>query len=167
MTLSLTRWLMDGCPNRHIADQEHKKKRPNAHLPKLQTDDANDLVAGATRHDKLTSHGAGSPDNYGELLPSITSRLRLASDLPGAMVEQQIRCISKLSALELGRFRIENRGLNVYATHPLVTHRLGTVSARPISDFEYRILRNCTLYLQPRYVLEFPAAVASLAQTGP
>nr|WP_199242107.1 hypothetical protein [Paraburkholderia sp. BL8N3] len=111
---------------------------------------ANGPVAQATRHDQLISHGAGSPDHYGDLLQSIKSRLRLAGDLPGATVDQQIRLVDKLSAFELGRFLIENRGLNAYWTHQLVTYRPGTVSAGSISDLEYRIFEKLPVVLATR-----------------
>ncbi|WP_429498483.1 SAM-dependent methyltransferase [Robbsia andropogonis] len=111
---------------------------------------ANDPVAKATRHNQLISHGPGSQDDYGELLQSIKSRLRLAGDLPGATVDQQIHLVDELSAFELGRFLLENRGVNAYWTHQLVTYRPGTMSAGAISDLEYRVFEKLPVVLATR-----------------
>lgn len=111
---------------------------------------ANVPAADATSRHQLISHGVDSQNGYGDLLDSIRSRLRLAGDLPGATVEQQIRLLDELSAFELGRFLLENRGLNAYWTHQLVTYRQGQASPQVMSDMERRIFETLPAVLATR-----------------
>ncbi|HWW07867.1 class I SAM-dependent methyltransferase [Collimonas sp.] len=111
---------------------------------------ANAPVADATSRHQLISHGVDPQNGYADLLESIRSRLSLAGDFPGVTVEQQIRLLDELSAFELGRFLLENRGLNAYWTHQLVTYRPGQASADSVSDLEYRIFEKLPAVLATR-----------------
>ncbi|MFR9750117.1 SAM-dependent methyltransferase [Nocardia sp. 004] len=72
-------------------------------------------------------------------------RLRAAGDLPGATVDQQIALLEQLATFDLGRFLLENRGLNAYWTHQLITSPPGTRTARDPDDLEYRIFETMPL----------------------
>jgi SAM-dependent methyltransferase len=111
---------------------------------------ANEHVVQATNRDQLISHGASPKNDHEDLLESVKSRIRLAGDLPGATVDQQVRLVDALSAFELGRFLLANRGLNAYWTHQLVTYPQGTGSANFISDLEYRIFEKLPAVLATR-----------------
>lgn len=80
----------------------------------------------------------------------IKQRLREAGDLLGTTVEQQVSLLEELSTFELGRFLLENRGLNAYWTHQLVTYPHGAASTLSISALEYRIFAKLPLVLATR-----------------
>ena len=100
--------------------------------------------------DALISHRADSRYSYGEMLAGIRSRLREAGDLPGATVDQQISLLDDLSSVELGRFLLENRGLNAHWTHRLVTYRPGSQPAGSMSALEHRIFETLPAVLATR-----------------
>ncbi|MFA0947258.1 SAM-dependent methyltransferase [Xanthomonas fragariae] len=99
---------------------------------------------------RLISHGTGAEQDYAALLESIKARLREAGDLADATVDQQIRLLEELSAFELGRFLIANRGLNAYWTHQLVTYRPGTLPQGSVPDLEYTIFEKLPAVLATR-----------------
>jgi len=111
-------------------------------------------LAQTASHNGLISHGTDSNDGYEELLQGIKSRLRQAGDLPGATVDQQISLLDDLSSFELGRFLLENRGLNAYWTHRLVTYPQSAQSADAMSGLERRMFEK------------FPAALATRERFG-
>jgi SAM-dependent methyltransferase len=80
----------------------------------------------------------------------IKQRLREAGDLFGTTVEQQVSLLEELSTFELGRFLLENRGLNAYWTHQLVIYPHGAASTLSISALEYRIFAKLPLVLATR-----------------
>ncbi|MEA3121021.1 MAG: hypothetical protein QOH33_562 [Paraburkholderia sp.] len=100
--------------------------------------------------EQLISHGAQAHVGYEERVHLIKSRLREEKDVPGASVQQSIALLDQLAATEIGRFLIENRGLNAYWTHQLVTYRPGTMAARSPTDFEYRIFETLPAALATR-----------------
>jgi SAM-dependent methyltransferase len=104
----------------------------------------------AAGQDRLISHGVGSPASHQDRMQSIRARLRAAGDLPGASVEQQIAVLDELSSFELGRFLLENRGLNAWWTHQLVTYRPGTAAAGLMGGLEYQIFEKLPAVLATR-----------------
>ena len=106
--------------------------------------------ASDTSHNSLISHGADSQNGWEDLLQAIKARLRKAGDLPGATVDQQVSLLEQLSAFELGRFLLENRGLNAYWTHQLVTYRQGAEPAGSMSPLEVRIFEKLPAVLATR-----------------
>src|SRR5258708_26404569 len=109
-----------------------------------------DSQASDTSHNRLISHGADSRNVWEDLLQAIKARLREAGDLPGATVDQQISLLEQLSTFELGRFLLENRGLNAYWTHQLVTYLPGAAWTRSLSDLEYQIFEKLPVVLATR-----------------
>src|SRR5258708_33093516 len=109
-----------------------------------------DSQASDTSHNRLISHGADSRNVWEDLLQAIKARLREAGDLPGATVDQQISLLEELSTFELGRFLLENRGLNAYWTHQVVTYPQGAASILSISSLEYRIWEKVPMVLATR-----------------
>jgi SAM-dependent methyltransferase len=101
-------------------------------------------------HDRLISHGVDPRHDREDLLQRIKSRLHREGDLPGASVDQQIGLLEALSAFELGRFLLENRGLNAYWTHQLVTYAQGAKSTGSTSELEYRIFEKLPAVLATR-----------------
>jgi len=102
-------------------------------------------------NERLISHGGAAPRNgHEDPLASIKLRLRQMGDLPDATVDQQIRLLEDLSSFELGRFLLENRGLNAYWTHRLVTYGQDAAYADPMSDLEYRIFEGLPAVLATR-----------------
>jgi SAM-dependent methyltransferase len=106
--------------------------------------------ASDTSHNPLISHGADSQNGWEDLLQAIKARLREAGDLPGATVDQQVSLLEQLSTFELGRFLLENRGLNAYWTHQLVTYRQGAEPAGSLSPLEVRIFEKLPAVLATR-----------------
>jgi len=103
-----------------------------------------------TRHNRLISHGPDPRNEYVDRLQFIKSRLRQAGGLPGATVDQQISLLEELSTFELGRFLLENRGLNAYWTHQMVTYPPGAAWTRSLSDLEYQIFEKLPVVLATR-----------------
>lgn len=71
--------------------------------------------------ERLISHEALQQDHEA-LLDAARQRLRLAGDMPGATVAQQLELLDRLAEFELGRFLLANRGLNAEWTHRMVTY---------------------------------------------
>ncbi|MDN7182886.1 class I SAM-dependent methyltransferase [Caballeronia sp. SEWSISQ10-4 2] len=103
-----------------------------------------------TSHNRLISHGADSQNGWEDLLHAIKARLREAGDLPGATVDQQVSLLEQLSAFELGRFLLENRGLNAYWTHQLVNYRQSAEPAGSMSPLEVRVFERLPAVLATR-----------------
>ena len=103
-----------------------------------------------TSHNRLISHGTDPRNEHIDRLQFIKSRLRQAGGLPGATVDQQISLLEELSTFELGRFLLENRGLNAYWTHQVVTYPQGAASILSISSLEYRIWEKVPMVLATR-----------------
>ncbi len=110
----------------------------------------NDASATAAHRERLISHGGDAEGELAPLLESIKARLRLAGDLPGATVEQQIGMLEALSGLDMGRFLLRNRGLNAYWTHRAVTHLPGDAEAKGMSAFEQRFYETLPAVLATR-----------------
>src|SRR6266702_4349651 len=106
--------------------------------------------ASDTSHNRLISHGADSQNGWEDLLQTVKTRLREAGDLPGATVDQQVSLLEQLSAFELGRFLLENRGLNAYWTPRLVTYGQSAEPADSMSPLEVRIFEKLPAVLATR-----------------
>lgn len=103
--------------------------------------------------DRLISHV--SHDSRPELshehtVEAAKARLRAGADLPGATIEQQVALVDQLSAFELGRFLLANRGLDAYWTHRLVTYEPGTLQRGAVSELEYRVFEEMPAVLATR-----------------
>ena len=101
-------------------------------------------------HDRLISHGTSSQAGHDDLAQTIRLRLRAAGDLPGASVDQQIALLDELSTFELGRFLLENRGLNAWWTHQLVTYLPGAAAASSKGSLEHQIFEKLPAVLATR-----------------
>lgn len=99
---------------------------------------------------RVISHGADPAVTHDKLLESVQRRLRAAGDLPGATVDRQFELLTQLAAFELGRFLLQNHGLNAYWTHQLVTYRPGTLVPSQSADLEYRIFETLPVILATR-----------------
>lgn len=108
------------------------------------------LRPGPPSHNRLLSHGTAPGNGLADRLQFIKARIRQAGDLPGVTVDQQISLLEELSTFELGRFLLENRGLDAYWTHQLVACPQGAASILPISDLEYRIREKIPMVLATR-----------------
>lgn len=113
-------------------------------------DMTNEATSQPASHNQLLSHGMAPWNGLGDRLQFIKSRIRQAGDLPGVTVNQQISLLEELSTFELGRFLLENRGLDAYWTHQLVTCPQGTPSLLSISSLEYRIWEKVPMVLATR-----------------
>jgi SAM-dependent methyltransferase len=101
-------------------------------------------------HERLISHSIDQRSGHEDILQSAKDRLCSAGDLPDATVDQQIRLLEELSTFELGRFLLENRGLNAYWTHQLVTYRKKADSTDSLPNLEYRIFEELPAVLATR-----------------
>ena len=110
----------------------------------------NQTTSQTASHSRLISHKTEARNNYVGRLQSIRSRLRQAGNLSGATVEQQISLLEELSTFALGRFLLENRGLNAYWTHQVVTYQQGAAWTLSNSDLEYRIFEKLPMVLATR-----------------
>jgi SAM-dependent methyltransferase len=98
---------------------------------------------------RLISHHATPEQDHEELLRSVRERLRLAGDMPGATVAQQLELLDELADFELGRFLLANRGLNAYWTHQMVTYpRQGDTA--PMTALERRVVEQLPAVLATR-----------------
>ncbi len=111
---------------------------------------ANKAASQTASHSRLISHKTEARNGHVGRLQYIRSRLRQAGNLPGATVEQQISLLEELSTFALGRFLLENRGLNAYWTHQVVTYPQGAAWALSNSDLEYRIFEKLPMVLATR-----------------
>ncbi|MBO4123354.1 SAM-dependent methyltransferase [Cupriavidus gilardii] len=99
---------------------------------------------------RLLSHAAAPAWNPEERIRAAEARLRAGKDLPGATVEQQIDMLYALTRFPLGRFLLENQGLNAYWTHELVTYRPGTFAEHQAGGLEYQIFEKMPAVLATR-----------------
>ncbi|CAN7384593.1 SAM-dependent methyltransferase [Paraburkholderia sp. DD10] len=103
--------------------------------------------------DRLISHVShdSRPDlSHEHTVETTKARLRAGADLPGATIEQQVALVDQLSAFELGRFLLANRGLDAYWTHRLVTYEPGTLQRGAVSELEYRVFEEMPAVLATR-----------------
>ena len=70
---------------------------------------------------RTLSHNPNSND-LEEVLESIRARIKQALDKPHVSVVRQLQVLEELAAFELGRFLLQNNGVNGYWTHYLLTH---------------------------------------------
>ncbi|NDL63755.1 SAM-dependent methyltransferase [Enterobacteriales bacterium SAP-6] len=99
---------------------------------------------------QLLSHQAHSSLSPDELLRFVKERLREAGDLPNATVEAQILLAEELAEFSLGRFLLENRGLNAYWTHQLVTWDSNPEKLRRLGKLERLIFARLPAVLATR-----------------
>jgi SAM-dependent methyltransferase len=111
--------------------------------------DSNESATGGGGVGRLISHGVREGVGHEEMMQSIKSRLRVAGDAPGATVDQQVALLNQLATFDLGRFLLENHGLNGFWTHRIVTHRPGTLAPNP-GDLEYRLFETFPVMLATR-----------------
>jgi SAM-dependent methyltransferase len=71
--------------------------------------------------EKLISHTA-SVENIDVLLQQISARIRNENDKPYATVERQLELLQQLTEFDFGLFLLQNRGINGYWTHYMLTH---------------------------------------------
>lgn len=100
--------------------------------------------------DGLISHGSDDDKDLESVITSRKARIRDEGDLPGATVGTQIHLLDELSRLKLGRFLLENRGLNAYWTHQLVTYSQEDTSRGFSSDLEFQIYERLPTALATR-----------------
>jgi len=74
------------------------------------------------KHTRLISHELQADDALETLLDAHRARIQGLGDLPHATIAQQLDLLEQLVEFELGRFLLQNRGLNAYWTHHLVTY---------------------------------------------
>lgn len=106
--------------------------------------------AGPNDGGRVISHGADPAVTHDKLMESVKRRLRAAGDLPGATTDRQVELLTQLARFDLGRFLLQNHGLNAYWTHQLVTYRPGTLTPNPSGDLEYRIFETLPVILATR-----------------
>jgi SAM-dependent methyltransferase len=75
-----------------------------------------------TSNNGLLSHGSLPTPSLDARLIKIRERLRLAGEIPGVTVDQQLDLLDELAQTEVGRFLLVNRGLNAFWTHRVVTY---------------------------------------------
>lgn len=73
-------------------------------------------------HNRLISHSPRADEAFEVLLETHRMRIQDLGDLPGATIAQQLDLLEQLAEFELGQFLLQNRGLNAYWTHHLVTY---------------------------------------------
>lgn len=102
-----------------------------------------------TNNQRLISHEALQQDHEA-LLNAARARLRLAGDMPGATVAQQLELLDRLAEFELGRFLLANRGLNAEWTHRMVTYAPGDGTAAAMTALERRVVEQLPAVLATR-----------------
>lgn len=89
---------------------------------------------------ELLSH-KNKTSNFDHALSQTVDRIKKAGDKPHVTVEQQLSLLSELSRFALGQFLIENKGLNGYWTHYLLSYPKFK-SEKSFSDVETFMLRD-------------------------
>jgi SAM-dependent methyltransferase len=115
--------------------------------------DGTDLATAEAKMEKspgLITHHRDSSASDAPLIDTIKARLRAEGDLPGAPLDMQLSLVDQMSAFELGRFMLANRGLNAYWIHRIVTYRPGTLRRDTGSELEYRVFEHLPLILATR-----------------
>jgi len=110
----------------------------------------NKALTQASHHQPLISHGSQTDSSFDDLLQQNRLRLQQTGDLPGATVEQQISLLDSLAEFELGRFLLENHGLNAYWTHQLVTYRSEDAATLSMTSLEKRLFDHLPAALATR-----------------
>lgn len=99
---------------------------------------------------RLISHQALQQRDREELLSAARERLRLAGDMPGATVAQQLQLLDELAEFELGRFLLANRGLNAEWTHRMVTYSPDDGTAAAMTPLERHVVEQLPAVLATR-----------------
>ncbi len=102
--------------------------------------------------DRLLSH-VTTPQSLEDNIAEIRQRIIAAGDRPYASIEKQLALLAELTTFELGRFLLQNRGLNGYWTHYILTHpeqgrKTGlNQNGKPLALLEKQILDRCPVVL--------------------
>ncbi|WCM95164.1 methyltransferase domain-containing protein [Acidovorax sp. NCPPB 2350] len=99
---------------------------------------------------RILSHAPGSVPLSDEALQAIEARLRAAGDLPGAPVAQQIELLHAFAALDVGRFLLQNHGLDAHWTHEVVTYTPDGPRGSAAGPLERRIFETLPTVLATR-----------------
>lgn len=70
---------------------------------------------------RLLSH-AVSPETLDKTLKKISARIKQEGDKTYVTVNRQLELLAELSKFDLGRYLLQNQGLNGYWTHYILTH---------------------------------------------
>jgi SAM-dependent methyltransferase len=63
-----------------------------------------------------------SPESLDDCIQKISARIRLEGDKPYVTVTRQLELLEQLAQFDLGRFLLQNQGLNGYWTHYILTY---------------------------------------------
>jgi SAM-dependent methyltransferase len=103
-----------------------------------------------TRSFRLISHNAHADPANQRVIDEVKTRLRADGDLPAATLEHQLALVDQLSAFELGRFLLVNRGLDACWTHRLVTYEADSLQQGAVPELEYLIFERLPAVLATR-----------------
>lgn len=106
--------------------------------------------AGPNAAGRVISHGGDPAVTHDKLMESVKRRVHAAGDLPYATVDRQFELLAQLGSFALGKFLLQNHGLNAYWTHQLVTYRPGTLAPNHSGDLEYRIFETLPVIVATR-----------------
>ena len=73
--------------------------------------------------ENIISHSAGG-HNFAENVALLKNKIIAAGDKPHVSAQRQLDLLAQLSDFELGKFIIQNRGLNGFWTHYILTYQI-------------------------------------------
>lgn len=101
---------------------------------------------------QLISHSI-SPDAIETTLQKIKERIKLEGDKPNCPVSQQLELVDQLAQFDFGRYILQNRGINGFWTHYMLTYpwygkqTRKNNSGEPFTDLELFILERAPILL--------------------
>lgn len=108
----------------------------------------------------IISHQINQLDSFSVIINQITQKIVTKGDLPYVTVEKQLEILEELTLFPFGRFLLENKGMNGYWTHYMITHpkkgRLTGLNSEgnPLTNLEKALLNSVPILLatQERFV---------------
>ena len=115
--------------------------------------------------ENIISHSAGG-HNFAENVALLKNKIIAAGDKPHVSAQRQLDLLAQLSDFELGKFIIQNRGLNGFWTHYILTYpmRKSEPAYANLSQLEHYLLQQAPIILatQQRFQIFLQQAQAAV-----